>query len=171
MSPWTILAGVLLLGGAFAGGYYEGHKQEANVLAAQVETLKAADATALAASEAKARGQEQADAQHLAVITQTHQQDLANAKANYDANVAALRSGDLKLRKEWTCTPTLAASVSSAASGGLVPDAATLQRQKDASDIVRIGADADAEITALQAVIRADRQQLDQASSSAAATQ
>lgn len=49
MSPWTILAGVLLLGGAFGLGYYEGHKQEANVLTAYKETIAANQAKANAA--------------------------------------------------------------------------------------------------------------------------
>lgn len=157
MSPWTILAGVLLIGGAFAGGYYEGHHQEQNVLTAQIATIKAADAQALSASEAKARSQEQADAQHLAVITQTYEQDKAHAKQAADATIASLNAGTLRLRSQFSCTPVLAASVSSAAASGSVPDAATELRYKSASDIVRNADDADAEIKALQAIVAADR--------------
>ena len=159
MSPWTILAGVLLLGGAFASGYYEGNHQEQNVLTAQIATIKADDAKALAASEAKARAQEQADAQHLAVITQTYEQDKAHAKQAADATIASLNAGTLRLRSQFSCTPQLAAAVSNAAASGSIPDAATELRYKSASDLVRNADDADAEIKALQAVVKADRQQ------------
>jgi hypothetical protein len=157
MSPWTILAGLLLLIGAAGAGYYEGHHQEQNVLTAQIATIKAADAQALAASEATARAQEQADAQHLAVVTQTYEQDKANAKQAADATIASLNAGTLRLRSQFSCTPVLAASVSSAAASGSVPDAATELRYKSASDLVRNADDADAEIKALQSIIQSDR--------------
>jgi hypothetical protein len=159
MSPWTILAGLLLLLGAAASGYYEGHQQEKNVLTAQLATIKAADAAQLAKEEAAARATEQADAQHLAVITQTYEQDKANDKKAADATIASLRAGTLKLRAEWSCTPQLAASVSAAASGGSGADAAAEQRYQDAATLVRNADDADATIRALQAVVASDRQQ------------
>jgi hypothetical protein len=157
MSPWTILAGVLLLGGAFAGGYYEGHHQEQNVLTAQVNAIKAADAVALAKSEADARSKEQSADQHLAVITQTYEQDKANAKAQSDNTIASLRAGTLRLRSEFNCTPALAASVSAASSSGSSTPTADQLREQDAANIVRAAADADAEIMALQKVIQEDR--------------
>ena len=157
MSPWTILAGVLLLGGAFAGGYYEGHHQEHNVLTAQINAIKAADATALAKSEADARSKEQAADQHLAVITQSYEKDKANAKAQSDNTIASLRAGTLRLRSEFNCTPALAASVSAAASGGSSTPTAAQLREQDAANLVRAAADADADITALQKVIQEDR--------------
>lgn len=157
MSPWTLLAGVVLIAGASAFGYYEGHKNEANVMAAQINAIKAADATALAASDAKVIAQQQADAQHLAVIQQTHEEDLAHAKANYDSNLAALRAGTLKLRQEWSCTPALASAVSKASVRGPSIDAAQQLREQDAATIVRYASDADAEIKALQAIVAQDR--------------
>jgi hypothetical protein len=157
MSPWTLLAGVVLIAGAAAGGYYEGHKNEANVMAAQINAIKAADAIELAASDAKVIVQQQADAQHLAVIQQTHEEDLAHAKANYDSNLAALRAGTLKMRKEWSCTPALASAVSKAAAGGPSTDAAAQLRFQGASDLVRNDDTADAEIKALQAIVAQDR--------------
>lgn len=157
MSPWTILAGVLLLGGVFAGGYYEGHHQEQNVMTAQVNAVKAADATALAKSEADARSREQAANQHLAVIQQTYEQDKAHAKATADATIASLRAGTLKLRSEWSCTPQLVASVSKAANSGPFPSSPADLRYQGASDLVRNADDADAEIKALQAIVVADR--------------
>jgi hypothetical protein len=160
MSPWTILAGLLLLGSAFAGGYYEGHHQEAQVLAAKLATVQAQDATALAAAEAAARAQEQASAQHLAVIEQTYLEQQAHAKQVADAALASLRAGTLRLRAEWSCTPALAAHVSAAASGGPAADAAAQLRFEGASDLVHAGDDADAQIAALQAIVRADRQVL-----------
>jgi hypothetical protein len=158
MSPWTILAGVLLLGGAFGGGFYYGHHVEAQTAAAEVSTLKAADAAALAKSEAAARAQEQAAEQAQAAAQATYEKDKANAKAQYDSDVAALRNHTLQLRSEWTCTPQLAASVQSAAASGPSADAAAEQRDKDASNLVRISADADAQIRALQAIVNSDRQ-------------
>lgn len=159
MSPWTILAGVMLLGGAFAGGYYEGHHQEQNVLTAKINAIKAADATALANSEATAIAKQNAQAQHFAVLQQTLEQDNAHAKAQYATDLAALKSGAERLRPEWSCTPVLAASVATATTGGSSNDANALLRDKDASAIVQLAANADAQIKYLQSVVASDRQQ------------
>jgi hypothetical protein len=158
MSPWTILAAVLLLGAAAGAGYYEGSNHTAAVYKAQIATIQKTDAQALAASVQKARAQEQAAEQAQAAAQATYEKDKADAKAQYDHDVAALRAGTLKLRSEWSCTPQLAAAVQSAAASGPSADAKAEQRDKDASDLVRISADADAQIRALQAIVSSDRQ-------------
>ena len=70
--------------------------------------------------------------------------------------IAGLRAGTLRLREQWRgCTA--AAGVPGTAASTAGPDAAAEQRSEGARDLVRIAAEADAQIRALQAVIRADR--------------
>jgi hypothetical protein len=158
MSPWTILAGVLLLGAVGSGGYWWGDHNATNAGEAKIEAMKASDAQALANSEAKARAQEQAAEQAQAAVQATYEKDKANAKAQYDSDVAALRNHTLQLRSEWSCTPQLATAVQSAAASRSNADAAEQQRERDAANIVRIASDDDTKIASLQAIVTSDRQ-------------
>lgn len=158
MNPWAILAGVLLLAGAFGGGFYAGHHVEAQTAAAEVSSLKAADAQALAQSEATARAQEQAATQRQTTLQSTLDKERSDATTQHNADLAAMRNGTLKLRSEWSCTPALAAGVQSAAASGSSYDAATDRRDQDAAALVRIAADHDAQIRYLQGVVASDRQ-------------
>lgn len=69
--------------------------------------------------------------------------------------MADLRSGALRLRKQWSCPAT---SVPGTPASSGESDAAAEQRNKDAADLVRNAADADAQIRALQDIVKADRQ-------------
>ena len=156
---YKLLGAFALLLVAFGSGFYAGHHVEAQTAAAEVSSLKAADAQALAQSQAQARAQEQAADQRQATAKAIYEKDKADAKAHYDSDVAALRAGTLKLRSEWSCTPALAASVQSAAASGSSHDAAADQRDQDAATLVRIAADGDAQIRYLQGVVASDREQ------------
>lgn len=156
---YKLLAGVLLLIGAFSGGFYAGHHAEDQVRQAQLATLQGDDARALAKAEAKALQQQQQAEQRYAAAQATYEKETSDAKATYDSNVAALRAGTLRLRNQWSCTSSLAASVQHAAASGPSPDAAADLRYQSASDLVRNADAADTQIRALQAIVRADHQQ------------
>ena len=109
----------------------------------------------MAKAEATARAKEQSDADRMAVIEQTYKQEQADAKAKSDRVIADLKSGALRMRKEWQCPSDH--NVPEAGSGVAGTDAIAQLRAEDASALVRLGAEADAEIRALQQVIRQDR--------------
>lgn len=152
-----------LLGAGFAAGHHVAYAEGS----AKLSALQAQDAQAIAAQEAQlakaqadALAKQQADAQHLAVIQQTYEEDKAHAKAQSDATIAALRAGTLRLRDEWnTCAATASPGDMSKASPGRssAPTAADL-RYEDASHLVLYADQADAEIRALQATVKQDRQ-------------
>lgn len=81
------------------------------------------------------------------------QRDAAGLAA--DAAIAGLRAGTKRLQKQWGgCeTDRLAASTASA----IAADEATRDREEAIRRILRIGAEADAQIRGLQAVIKVDR--------------
>ena len=153
---WAVAAlGLLVMVGGF--GYVKGHAAGKAAGDARVAALIAqyADASAKAASAGQAR--QQAAQEQIAAIDARHAQELKDAQAKSDAVIADLRDGTLRLRREWAGCEA-AAGVSGAPAGAGEPDAAAERRADSAAAIVRIGADADAQIRALQAVIKADRQ-------------
>lgn len=156
---YKALSGLLLLIAVASGGFYAGHHAEANLMQAKVATMQRDEAKALAAFQAKALTDHQAQEQKYAQAQATYEKEKSDAKAAADRNLADLRAGTLKLRNEWSCTPQLAAAVSKAANAGPGTDAAADLRYKDASDIVRLADDADAQIRVLQAALRADHGQ------------
>lgn len=145
-----LLAVVCLIG----GGWYVGHYQASLAYELKISKIQTADAQALATAQADARAKEQLAADTLAQIQDQYEQDKANAQADYDRTVADLRAGNLRLRKQWQCPST---SVPGAATGSGQPDAAADQRAADAANLVRIAADADAQIKALQQIVITDR--------------
>lgn len=163
---YKALAGLLLLIAVGSGGYWFGSHNAYNAQQVKYEALQTKDALALAASnkqladeQASARAQEQASAQHLATVIQTYEEDKAHAKAQSDATIAALRAGTLRLRDEWTsCAATATSNVPEAASGRSSTSDAAQLRYEDASHLVLYADQADAEIRALQAIVKQDRQ-------------
>lgn len=114
-------------------------------------------AEAQAKAESDARSKEQAAALAMVQIQQTYyQQGVTDANAKSDAVIAGLRVGALKLRHEWSCPA--AASVPAPGASVASVDADADARAAGAADLVRLAAEYDARIRALQAVIRADRQ-------------
>jgi len=118
-------------------------RQQASASAAQVEQV----------TQTRATEHQQADT--LATIGEKHEQDRSAAEAVPASVVAELRSGNLKLRDGWASCETQRLSEASAATAER--DAATQRREEFASRVVRIGRDADDQLRACQAVIRADR--------------
>ena len=106
-------------------------------------------------AEQGARALEQTKGQELAKIGAKHEQDREAAEAVPAAVVADLRAGNLQLRRQWAACETN--RVSESAAGIAERDALAELRAKDQGDLVRIGRDADDQVEACQAVIKADR--------------
>lgn len=157
MTYWKPLVALLLAIGLFAGGYYAGHHFESLSASAKLSELQAHDAEELAKAQADARSKEQLAADTLAHIQAQNEQDKADAQAQYEKDVADLRSGNLRLRKQWTCPAD--PGVSGNPSGTGQPDAEAITREQLAAEIVRLGAEYDAWVKALQDIVKADRGQ------------
>lgn len=102
------------------------------------------------------RATEHAQADSMAAIGETHEQDRVTAEAVPAAVAAELRAGNLRLRDGWASCETQRLSEDAAGAGER--DASTQRREEFASRVVRIGRDADDQLRACQAVIRADRE-------------
>ena len=109
----------------------------------------------MAKAEAYARAKEQLAADTLAGIQKQNEQDKANAQAQYEKDLAALRAGTLRLRKQWQCPADPGLPKTSPGAGQ--PDAAAITKEKLAAEIVRLGAEYDAWIKALQDIVKSDR--------------
>ena len=146
-----ILAGIgLFLAGCLVGREWRDRsadlaesRQEAKALTSQVEAVQGA------------RTIEQSQGQALATIGAKHEEDREAAEAVPAAVVADLRAGNVRLRQEWAgCETRL---LSQAVASTVERDALAAGREEAAGRIVRIGRDADDQLAACQAVIKADR--------------
>lgn len=110
-----------------------------------------ADSRAETAAHVAARTAEHEQADKLAAIGAKHEEDRAAAPAVADAVVAGVRSGDIRLRDGWASCETQRLSEASAAA--IERDAATERRAEFAAAVVRVGAEADSQLAACQAVV------------------
>ena len=147
----AVLAFLVWSGAMFGAGWaWRGDRAEtaeANGAAQQ--------ATAAVQQINAARATEHKQAETLAAIGETHEKDRAAAPAVADSVVAAVHSGDLRLRDGWASCETQ--RLSDATAAALERDAATQRRAEFAGAVVRAGRDADDQLRACQAVIEADR--------------
>jgi Skp family chaperone for outer membrane proteins len=105
----------------------------------------------LKASEA-ARAEEQAQADRFQAIAQQYEQDKTDAEARATRLAADLRAERVRLRPEWACR------VPEASTSAGQRDAGAALRAESASRIIGNAAEADAQIRALQAILKAERQ-------------
>ena len=110
-----------------------------------------AESRAETAAHVAARTAEHEQADKLAAIGAKHEEDRAAAPAVADAVVAGVRSGDIRLRDGWASCETQRLSEASAAA--IERDAATERRAEFAAAVVRVGAEADSQLAACQAVV------------------
>lgn len=113
---------------------------------------KLAEATAKAANAARRR-----EAEVNAILAESEnirQEDVANAIENEKRIVADLRAGNLRLREQWAGCQSRATVPGDAGPIGGVDAGAELRREA-AGRVVRVGDDADAHVTGLQAYARA----------------
>lgn len=109
-------------------------------------------ATAIAVQAARAK--EAQDRARFAEIGSNFLEAKDEARGKELAVAAAVRSERLRLRKQWVCP---AAGVPGVAGSAGAADAGTELRAAAAGRIVRIGAEADAQVNGLQALLRAER--------------
>ena len=109
----------------------------------------------MAKAEADARAKEQLAADTLAGIQKQNEQDKADAQAQYEKDLAALRAGTLRLRKPWQCPADT--GVPKASPGTSKPDEDAVTKEQLAAEIVRLGAEYDAWVKALQDIVKSDR--------------
>lgn|GEM_PF-1277491 len=128
---------------------------DANALRQMIAERDRADAVAALAATTAARATEQAGVETMSNIGDTHEQDRIDAEAVPDAVAAAVRAGTVRLRQQWAACETgrLSAAAATAARG----DASADGRAEAAGRIVRIGRDADDQLSACQATVAAYR--------------
>lgn len=145
---------VLLAASVVAAVFFRGSAISDRARADAAEQRAEGLAQALAASE-RARQQEHAKAEALAAVAAQYEREKLDAEAKADAVAAAMRADTLRLREHWRGCETN--RVSEAAARAAEPDAAAELRAEGASDLVRVAAEADAQVRGLQEVIREDR--------------
>jgi len=151
MTRLTALALALLSLLAFAGGWTLRGQQAGRDLA----YLHQQHATALADALSDARAIEHQLTAELASIGEHHAQQQHTAPAVEAGVIADLRAGNLRLRREWQHCETN--RVSGLAATTAERDAIAADRDALAAAIVRIGRDADNQLSACQSMIRAYR--------------
>ncbi|WP_093534269.1 hypothetical protein PWP89_13040 [Stenotrophomonas rhizophila] len=121
----------------------------------KVATGEATQAMAVVDQVNATRAVEHSQANSMADIGATHEEDREAAATVPDAVVADLRADRLRLRDGWASCETqrLSDTVTSTSER----DAAAQRREEFAGAVVRAGRDADDQLRACQAVIAADR--------------
>ncbi len=109
----------------------------------------------VALAQEQARAAEQRMTEQLAAVDARYRQEIEDAKATGERVAADLRASTLRLRREWAGCET--ARLSDAAAASPERDALAGLRAEAAGRIVRIGREADDQLRACQAVIRAYR--------------
>lgn len=152
--PHALIAVCLLaIAGVIGSGLYQWGYDTANVRA---EKVIGEFAKAEAEAQEKARAVEQRRAEDLAALDAKYQRELDDAKGKAESVAADLRAGNLRLRQHWQASiATCELSADSAAA--LHADEVAQLRAESAARIVRLGAEADAQIRALQEAYEALR--------------
>lgn len=148
--PWKVWAilGCLFLVWLYGHTRYKAGEAAGN---ARYEAYKAqmVKATEIARVAAKRAESAQAGAIHAAI--EKFREDQANAKDTGKAVTAGLNNGTVRLREHWQGCPK---HLPTAAAGSERSDEGARLRAASAGRVVATGADADAQVTALQAIIR-----------------
>lgn len=135
------LAALLAIGAlayVWTARYADGYR------AAQADAEKAA-----LVAQGVARMKERHGEMRMAVVAERYERERRDgAQAAYDRALSDVRSGRVRLRQPWACP------VSGAATASGERDAATRDREEAAARVVRIGAEADAQLAACQSVVR-----------------
>ena len=154
----TILAAVLLAGGAGVAGYSRGKADAERVAKIAMDKHLADDRE----EEAKAKDKARADRDALAVaqnaVSAAYEKGKKDAEATAKRTVADLRAGNLVLRNRWTACEA-SADLPAAAADPSEPDAGTADRAESAGRIVQAAAQCDAQVRGLQELLLLERKQ------------
>jgi len=147
--PIPVLSVLALAVGAFTCGW-SAHRYSVERERARHD---AATAQALADAVRNARAIEQGLSARMALIGAEHEQEQRAADAVEASVLADVRTGAVELRRAWGHCES--ARVSGVAAATAERDAARSERDALAAAVVRVGRDADDQLAACQAVIRA----------------
>lgn len=157
---WPHILGVLIYT-AIVGliGHSVGERQ-GNRRAAKAELalshMERDTAYRLAEAEAKAREIERRRVESIAEIEAKHASELGRIESEVEALVSDLRAGNLRLRQHWQAS-IATCELSGSAAAALHAEHQAQLRAESAARIVRLGAEADAQIRALQEAYEALR--------------
>lgn len=154
MTRAQILAAVWLLSllAAFGAGWaWKGDRAEVRETRTELKQSKVE-----AKAVDQARGKERSQSEALAEIGEKHELDRQAAEGMADSVVADLRSGNYRLRNELASCETSRLSESSESASQR--DAGAISREEIAASAIRIARDADDQLRACQAVVRAYQQ-------------
>lgn len=153
--PPSLKLGLLLASHALVGWFaWEWRDRAADAAEA---SQQAAYNASLVQQQVDARAQESKKAQDMATIGANHEKDREAAQAVPDAVVAELRAGNLRLRDDLATCHT--ASLSQAAASASQRDASAQLNPEVVGAAFGIAQDADDQLRACQAVVKADREQ------------
>ena len=147
--------GVLAVTLLIAALFLKDRATRANVRA-DAERARAEALQAELQAVSRARDQEREAAKRANAIASQYEQDKLNAEAAAKRTADDLRAGNLRLRQQWEGCKAGGVPQANGAAGQ--PDAAADDRIEGAGNLVRIGAEADAQIKALQQFIRSERE-------------
>lgn len=150
---WPHILGVLIYTAivgliGHAAGEWQGDRRAAKSELALSNAERDA-AYQVAEAEAKARKVEQERAAAVAEAADAYEKGRADAQAKADRVVADLRAGTVRLRQHWQAA-VATCDVSRDSAAALAAEREAELRAESAARIVRIGAEADAKVRALQ---------------------
>ena len=153
----TILAAVLLAGGAGAAGYTKGKTDAERVAKIAMDEHLIADRE----EETKAKDKALADRDALVAaqnaVSAAYEKEKHDAEQNSKRVVADIRAGNLVLRNRWAACQT-SLGVSTAPPAPSEPDAGTGDREESAGRIVQAADQCDAQVKGLQELLILERQ-------------
>jgi hypothetical protein len=149
---WTAAALALCLWLLYAAGVHAGRAE----VQARFDAYKGQVIGATAIARQRAEIKEAQDRTAFALIAKQYQEDVSHAKADARQLAADLHAGRQRLQQRWTCP----AGVPGAAAGAAGIDEAAADRAESAGRIVGAADEADAQIRALQDILRAERKPL-----------
>ncbi|MNM06986.1 Bacteriophage lysis protein [compost metagenome] len=153
MTRAQILALVWLL--SLLGTFWAGWSWRGDIAAVTETRAELKQSKGEAKAVEQARSVEHSKSAAMADIGERHEQDRQAAEAVPDSVVADLRADRYRLRGELASCETR--NLSSAAATASQRDAGAVSREEIAGAAVRIARDADDQLRACQAVVRADR--------------
>lgn len=168
---WKVGLAVFVFAGVWFGGYsFRARLADADIAelnaahAATLDTLDRTNRDALQAATDNARAIEQRYTAQMAALDLKHTQELQNAQDRTEADIAAVRAGELRLRNRFTCDNTASpgGGVPPAGAGSGLGDATrgTGLQPADGEFLIRLAGRADAvvlQLRACQAIVAGDR--------------
>ncbi|TWI04813.1 hypothetical protein IP90_00951 [Luteimonas cucumeris] len=150
-----VLGIALIFGLGFNFGSLRGDAKVSDYKA-QAERAIAQAARQEAAASEHAREVEKAAQERVERLARAYEVDRKNAQEAADRTIADLRSGSIRLRKLWEADKATD-RLSDTATATRHADEVTRLRQEAVGRIHGIGAEADAQVKGLQALVNADR--------------